>query len=64
MENMKNDMLNWAIENNVKSRWLLTKMGSFCKEYGYTIIDIRKNRWIYDLVYAYLKKIENIKTDF
>lgn len=61
---MKNDMLNWAIKNNVKSRWLLTKMCSFCKEYGYTIIDIRKNRWIYDLVYAYLKRIENIKTDF
>lgn len=63
-ENMKMNMLNWVTTNKIRSRYILTKIGSFCKEYGYTIIEIRENREIYEWVYNYVKKIERIQKDF
>lgn len=63
-ENMKNDMLNWVIANKIKSQYILVKIGSFLKEYGYTIIDFRNNKEIYEWVYNYVKKNEQIQKDF
>ena len=63
-KNMKNDMLNWVTANKIKSQYILTKISSFCKEYGYTIIEIKENREIYEWVYNYVKKTEQIQTDF
>ena len=63
-KNMKNDMLNWVTANKIKSQYILTKISSFCKEYGYTFIEIKENREIYEWVYNYVKKTEQIQTDF
>ena len=63
-KNMKNDMLNWVTTNKIKSQYILTKIGSFCKEYGYTIREFKENREIYEWIYNYVKKNERIQKDF
>lgn len=63
-ENMKNDLLNWVTANKIKSQYILVKIGSFCKEYGYTIREFKENREIYEWVYNYVKKTERIQKDF
>ena len=61
---MKIEMLNWVTTNKIKAQYILQKMGSFCKEYGYTIRDIKENREIYEWVYNYVKKLERIQKEF
>lgn len=63
-KNMKNDMFNWVTANKIKSQYILIKIGSFCKEYGYTIREFKENREIYEWIYNYVKKNERIQKDF
>ena len=63
-ENIKIEMIEWVTTNKIKHQYILCKIGSFCKEYGYTMRDIKENQEIYEWVYNYVKKIERIKKDF
>ena len=63
-EKMKIEMIEWINANKIKAQYILVKMGSFCKEYGYTIKDIKENREIHEWVYNYVKKNERIQKDF
>ena len=63
-EKMKIDMINWVTSYKIKARYILIKIGSFCKEYGYTIREFKENKEIYEWVYNYVKKLEHIQKDF
>lgn len=63
-EKMKIEMIEWINANKIKSQYILVKIGSFCKKYGYTIREFKENREIYEWVYNYVKKNERIQTDF
>lgn len=63
-EKMKIEMIEWVTTNKIKHQYILSKIGSFCREYGYTMRNIKENQEIYEWVYNYVKKIERIKKDF